>query len=402
MQCCQLCRRNVAARWLDLGPQPISNRFLRTPDEPAPAFPLVIGYCPECAGVQLQRPVPAAELRPRFEWITYSEPESHLDELADMLRELPGITPASTVGGISPIDAPCLHKLRARGLERIWIADPVADLGVHERPAGIESLQQALTPETAARLADHHGRADLLVVRYLLEHAQDLARVLAALHGLVTSHGYLVIEVPDARRALAGCDYSTIWEEHPLYFTPTTLIGAVARTGFDVVFWRSFPYPLDDAAVVVARPVAHAVTHAVTPPTCDLHEETQRAERFVRQFAEQRDRYRRFFQRYRRDQGRIALLGAGHLSCAVINYFELAPFIDVVIDDHPHKQGMYMPGSRLPIRGSAALLEHDVKLCCTTVRPEIEPRVREKNQAFLSRGGVMASIFPASPSALVL
>jgi hypothetical protein len=86
----------------------------------------------------------------------------------------------------------------------------------------------------------------------------------------------------------------------------------------------------------------------------------------------------------------------------MINYFGLAPFIDMVIDDQPHKQGMFMAGSRLPIRSAAALLEQNVKLCCMSVRPEIEPRVRQKNQAFLDRGGILASIFPASPSALVL
>ena len=59
-----------------------------------------------------------------------------------------------------------------------------------------------------------------------------------------------------------------------------------------------------------------------------------------------------------------------------------------------------MPGSRLPIRGPEALLDHGVKLCCMSVRPEIEARVVEKNRPFLASGGRLSSIFPDSPFAL--
>jgi hypothetical protein len=399
MHRCQLCRRHTALQWLNFGPQPICNRFLRTSDEPFPFYPLAVGYCPDCGGVQLAQPMPVEELRPRFDWITYSEPESHLEELADLLRALPGITPAATVGGLSSADEPCLRRLRARGLLRTWVAEKTTDLGIHEPRAGTESIQQVLTATTAARLVERHGRADVLVVRYLLEHAHDLARLLDSLHRLIVPGGYLAVEVPDARRALAGCDYSTVWEEHTIYFTPATLRQALTRAGFEVVFLGSFPYPLDDAVVAIARPMA---PRPATLPPDALHEETARAARFVRQFASQRGRYWRYFEQFRRTQGRIAFLGAGHLSCAMINYFRLAPLIDMVIDDQPHKQGMFMAGSRLPIHSAVALLEQNVKLCCMSVRPEIEARVRQKNQTFLDRGGILASIFPASPSALVV
>ena len=43
------------------------------------------------------------------------------------------------------------------------------------------------------------------------------------------------------------------------------------------------------------------------------------------------------------------MLGAGHLSGAFINLYGLAEQIEFVADDNPNKQGLLMPGSRLPI-----------------------------------------------------
>ena len=60
--------------------------------------------------------------------------------------------------------------------------------------------------------------------------------------------------------------------------------------------------------------------------------------------------------------GPVAVLGAGHLACAFINYLRVGEHVSFVVDDNPHKHGLRMPGSRLPIRGASALLEERVAL----------------------------------------
>ena len=180
MNDCRVCGRTTASEWLDFGLQPISNRFLRSAEEVEYTHSLAIGYCQACGTVQLDQPMPAAEVTPRFDWITYNEPESHLDQLADELRQLPGLSPLSSVGGISYKDESTLRRLRERGLLRTWVADLREDLGITNPGAGIESIQQHLTPQTADTLVSRHGRPDVVVLRHVLEHSHDLHRVLGA------------------------------------------------------------------------------------------------------------------------------------------------------------------------------------------------------------------------------
>jgi hypothetical protein len=398
MSNCHLCRQSAVDGLLDFGPQPVRNRFLASPGEREYTHPLAVGCCRACGTVQLDRPAPAEELRPRFDWIAYNEPENHLDALADDLCRLPGLTPESVVCGISRFDDSTLRRLRERGFRNTWRIDPLEDLGIHERGAGTETLQQRLTPQAASTIAAKHGRPDVVVMRYVLEHAQDIHALLWALRTLAAPRGLIVIEIPDTRRALEKCDYTTVWEEHVFYFTPATLKNCFALAGFECVYFRSFPSTAGDSLVAVVR----AGAPRERMDTGILAEETERADRFLSRFRRQRERYRSYFAEQRRQLGKIAFLGAGHLSAALLNLFGLSDLVEFVADDNPHKKGMYMPGSRLPILGTDALVERGVKLCCMSVRPEIEDKVIANNRPYLAGGGALASIFPDSRYALAI
>ena len=106
--------------------------------------------------------------------------------------------------------------------------------------------------------------------------------------------------------------------------------------------------------------------------------------------------------KFRKEHGGIAILGAGHLACTFLNLLGLQDHVDFLVDDNPHKRGMYMPGSRLPIFESRALIERSIRLCMLSVNPESEDRVIQRNQDFTQGGGQFASIFPASKYRLKL
>jgi hypothetical protein len=163
---------------------------------------------------------------------------------------------------------------------------------------------------------------------------------------------------------------------------------------------ENYPYPFENSLVAIATPNGTAA--AVRPSGVTVARELQRGTIFSRSFPERREQVRRFLGEHRRQGGRIALFGAGHLACTWVSVFGVGDLVDCVIDDNPHKRGLYMPGSRLPIVGSSALLDDGVTLCLLSLNPIGEEKVIAKNQAFVDRGGVFASIFPASAHALNL
>ena len=71
-----------------------------------------------------------------------------------------------------------------------------------------------------------------------------------------------------------------------------------------------------------------------------------------------------------------------------------------LVDDDINKQGLFMPGTRLPICSSSALLERDIELCLLGINPDIEEKIIANHSGFRDRGGVFQSIYPNSKRTL--
>ncbi len=374
---------------LDLGPQPFCNRFRSGDGRPEDVHPLVQGQCTACGVIQLFDPAPVAALAPRFDWIRYKEEGRHLSRAAEVVAGLPGLDARSRICGVTWNDDDALEALAARGYRGARRLDPDRDLGVTR--GGLESLQAALTPEAARAIVRRDGPADLVIARYILEHAHAPSAFLQALAELVAPTGHAWIEVPDCTPALESRDYTSLWEEHTLYFTPATFRDCLVRNGFSVVRFELYPYTHENSLVALVAPRRPGPAPAEPPEA-----EWVRGAAFARALPGRRRQWLRYCSDALRDGGKLAMFGAGHLACTFINVMGLKDEIAFVVDDHPAKRGLRMPGSGLPILPSTALIDEGVSVCLSSLSPESEEKVIRNQGPFLARGGRFTSVFPAS------
>jgi hypothetical protein len=354
--------------------------------------------CPGCGVTQLVDPPPPAEIRSRYDWLSYNEPEGHLDDVVERILKLPGMTPASLVTGTSYKEDTTFARLARRGFNNTFRLDLRTHLGETDPAAGLETIQHRFTPEVAERLVAERGGADLVFARHIVEHAQSPRRFAEALGRWAKPDGYVLFEVPDCTQCFDRLDYSMPWEEHVAYFTPGTYESALAALGFEVLEVVDYPYSHENSLVAFCRPAkAVAAKASLSTPVPATNREIVRAKHYAGEFPQVRRKYRDYLGRVKAAGGRVALLGAGHLAATFVNLLGLADLVDSVIDDNPKKQGSFMPGSKLPIVGSAALVERGIKLCLLSVNPEVEPKVKAKNRAFEEQGGEWLSIFDGLP-----
>lgn len=377
---------------VDFGAQTPSNRF-ELPESPVTdRHPLVVGQCADCGLLQLVDPMPPAMAKSRFEWLTYNEPEGHLDDLVSRLCKLPGLNAASRITGLTYKDDSTLARFNRLGYANTYRYLPAADFGLHDPCASLESIQATLDAPTAARLAALHGLADVLLVRHVLEHAHDPATFLRAAAALVKPGGYLLFEMPDSEKFIKACDYSFIWEEHITYMCAPTLVALVGNAGLSLQDTIVYPYPLEDSLIGIVRNAP-----GTAPRQQGRESLLADGATFARRYPESRARLQTLFGDWQRAGKRAAIFGAGHLAAKFVNMYGLEKLVDCVIDDNSHKRALLMPGSRLAIRGSAELDARAIDLCLLSLSPESEQKVRAKNQPFLDRGGRFLSIFALSP-----
>ena len=108
---CLLCGSDDVAVLLDLGPQPVASHFMPTRGSAAVEHELALAVCGTCGVTQLARPFPFRDLVRRYDWITYREPETHLDAVVEQIERLPGLTRESRVAGVTFKDRTTLEPL---------------------------------------------------------------------------------------------------------------------------------------------------------------------------------------------------------------------------------------------------------------------------------------------------
>lgn len=400
MKTCYLCQKTSVVKLIDFGKQPVSHRFLSSKEEDEYLGPIVLGQCQNCALLQQLTPMPVEQLTARYDWLTRSEPEKHLDDLVQTLTKLPGINKDADIWGVCWKEDSTLARFNKLGYGNTYRLQIDKDFGVEDHLADVEIVQDRLTFKKSQEIVSRLGRADMVIARHLIEHAHDVREFLKVIKNFLKPNGYLVLEIPDCRLSMEHLDYTTIWEEHILYFTPATFRSCFDYGGFKLVDFIEEEYSLENSYIGIARIAdqpTHPTLHAQT-----LHEELKRGNRFADQFEVRRQEIRAYLEDFKKSYGKIAIFGAAHMSSAFINLMDLKDCIEFIVDDNPHKNGMFMPGSHLPIRGSSAILEKDIKLCLLTLAVASEEKVLANNREFISKGGMFKSIFPRNPNALTV
>lgn len=395
---CLACQSRSIKTLLDFGDQPVCSRFLVDRDALEYTHPLKFVLCLDCGLIQISEPFPLAEIFPRFDWITYREPERHLDDLALKINRLPGVERQSSIWGISYKDESLLERMERIGGYQIGCLDLHEHLKITEPSAGVETIQARLHPEAAKEIALENGFAKVVIARHILEHAYNPVQFVKSLKALVNDDGYVVIEVPDNDKQLETFDYTGLWEEHISYFTRDTLKRLMATAGFRVVRFESYDYPLENSLVGIFQPSEYAVASRLDRHVLDA--DRNRAVNFAERFPSKRLEIERMIKSIRRDKGRIVIFGAGHLSCKFVNLLGLGQLLDAYLDDNPNKIGLFMPGSRLPIYGSDYLAQQGVRVCLLGANPENDETIIRNKSYFLDDGGEFKSIFPGSRYAL--
>lgn len=384
---------------IDLGEQPVSNRFLDAGTKTeAPYFPFQLRIDKNTGLVHQGKPFPIAELKPRYEWLTCFEPETHLDDMVSKMIALPGINKDTVFGAYSFKDDTTLRRLQNLGYKNTWRLDPVTDLGVTDPCANVETYQSVLTAEKAKGIAKQKGLADVLIVRHVVEHSHDLPEFIEAIRALTNHDGYIVWELPDCERAFIAGDCTTIWEEHTFYFTTYTFHKILIYAGFEVVHFESVPYPFENSIVAIVKAAQKKQT--ITTDEKALAEQVALAENFASAIEQRRIAVRSKLEYLKEKYGSIALFGAGHLSVAFLSLMKVADLVAFVIDDNTNKKGMCMPIGKLAIKGSDSLYAEGVKVCLLSLNPQNQPKVIANHKRFTDQGGIFASIFPGGDQGL--
>lgn len=340
---CRLCGSPDLWEFFTLGDQPLANDLVSADrlagvDE---RFPLTVVRCDKCGHVQLLHTVSPDRLFSdyRFQSGISAGWHQHCAEFAaaQTQRRGPGF-----VIDIGSNDGTLLTKFQDRRWRVLGI-EPAANLA---RTAPVRTLSIAWTMALADKIRHGDGPADLIIAQNVLGHVNDPVEFLRAAKHAVAPTGCLVVEVPDLRRLLAMLAFDTIYHEHLSYWSVGTIQRAAARAELQVV--DCVFLPIHGGSLRVTLRPDHVIGMSWIGDT-DLGT----SEPFLT-FQSRVDEHLHELRKLWADATPpIWGYGASAKATVMLNALGLAP--ERIVDDAPSKQGLYVPGVRIPITGPAGI-----------------------------------------------
>lgn len=358
---CRLTGEPLRHVFVDLGMSPFSNSYV------APgALPLPETFCPLKVYVgenSLLVQLPAA---PQSDTIfgndyryfsSYSESWlRHCERYAEAMIDRLSLDGSSRVVELASNDGYLLQYFQRRGVPVLGVEPSGSVAKVAREERGIPTVERFFGAQLAGELRAEHPLADLIVANNVLAHVPDLHDFVAGMKLLLAPRGVITIECPHLQELMEKNQFDTIYHEHFSYFSLLTLRAALRAHGlraFDVDRLTTHGGSLRVYACHDEEP-SHPVHSRV-----DALLEQERAAGLDRLetytgFQPRVERIKRdlltFLIDAKANGKRVVGYGAPAKGNTLLNYCGIrTDFIDFTVDRSPHKQGLYLPGTRIPV-----------------------------------------------------
>jgi hypothetical protein len=325
-------------------------------DEAEKFYPLHVRVCESCLLVQLPAYIAPEDVFSDYAYFSsYSDSwVAHARRFVDDAAVRLGLGNESFIVEVASNDGYLLQHSLARGIRSLGI-EPAANIAEVARAKGIDTEVMFLGELTGRDVASRHGQADLVVANNVFAHVPDIVDFSKGLRALVTDSGQVSIEIPHLLRLIEGNEYDTIYHEHYSYLTLLAAQRVLAAADLQVIDIEELPthggsMRIWSAPANAGVKVSPAVAGVLANEAAAGLDTVAGHDGFARQVAKARNDFVEFLIGCQRTGMRVAGYGAPGKGNTLLNHCGIrSDLMAFTVDRNPHKHGMFLPGTHIPI-----------------------------------------------------
>ena len=359
-EACAVCEATDLTPILDLGRSPLADSFPSSPDAREAHYDLDLLHCKRCGLVQLGEIVDDDLLFGRdYAFFTGSSPslvERYRHYAIDAMERYPEQAKQGVVE-IASNDGTLLGNFKAAGCPVLGI-DPALPPAEEANKKGIHTRIRPFSSREAREITEiSHGshlgsKPGLIVANHVLAHVADQVDFMAGIKLLLAEDGIALIEFQYFPDLFFGNEWDHVYHEHRTFFSLQPLVRLCQRVGMVVLDVRNSPAQGGSLQVVIGH------EGCPVPAVNDLiAKESRLGLRDPEVYAGWQNRVEYSKLRLQEIVGgfvyegkRVAGYGASAKSATLLNYCGFGPKdIGVIEDLTPRKQGLFTPGTHIPI-----------------------------------------------------
>jgi SAM-dependent methyltransferase len=357
---CRFCHHELTHVFINLVNAPPSNSFLTKDqlNEPEVFYPLKLYVCDKCFLVQIDEYKKSDEIFNQdyayFSSFSTSWLE-HAKKYVDMITDRLELSTVSHVMEIASNDGYLLQYFLEKQIPCLGI-EPSANTAQAAREKGIETVEEFFGANLAERLVQEGKKADLIIGNNVLAHVPDINDFVKGLKIALNPGGVVTMEFPHLMRLIQENQFDTIYHEHFSYLSFHTVCRIFAEHG--LVLFDVEELPTHGGSLRIYARHDEDDSKPVTPNVVELLEKEALKGMlqldYYLDFQQKADKVKyallAFLLEQKEKGKKVVAYGAAAKGNTLLNYCGVKKdLIAFVVDASPHKQGMFLPGSHIPV-----------------------------------------------------
>lgn len=357
---CRFCKTPLEHKFIDLVNSPPSNSFLTKDqlNEPETFYPLQLFVCENCFLVQIDEYKKSQEIFSN-KYVYFSSFSKtwleHAQSYVEMITDRLVFASDSFVIEIASNDGYLLQYFKEKDIPCLGI-EPAKSTAEEARQKGINVTSDFFGVRLAKKLGEQGQKADLLIGNNVLAHVPDITDFVKGLKIALKQQGVITMEFPHLMRLVAENQFDTIYHEHFSYLSFHTVQRIFAEYGlelFDVEelsthggSLRIYAKHAEDDTKQIHSNVSILMNAEISAGMSDIS--------YYQGFQNKADEIKYsllcFLIEQKRFSKKVIAYGAAAKGNTLLNYCGVKKdLIDSAVDVSPHKQGMFLPGSHIPV-----------------------------------------------------
>lgn len=351
---CRVCGEGNLVQVLDLGSAPPANAYLKKEEleRPEKSFPLVLYFCRTCSLAQLLDVVNPEILFRDYHYVTgASSPlvEHYKQYAAEAI--VPLITsPEDLVVDIGGNDGTLLSFVKDTA--RVLNVDPAENLARISEEKGVPFYATFFTSEVAGVIIAKHGKGKVVVANNLFAHTDPIRDVFEGVAKLIGNGGTFIFEVHWAKHLIdEGC-FDQIYHEHLCFYSLHALKYLVEATGMTIFDVQVVPMQGQSLRIYAGEMQSKRDS---VDELLDVEREAGLTDEktflaFGKKVSDNKQKLPTILLTLKAGGNRIVGYGAPAKGSTLLNYYKIGTnILDYLTDTTPQKQGLYSPGTHVPI-----------------------------------------------------
>jgi len=364
---CRACGQSLENVFVDLGMSPLSNAYVRGDQlqQMEPFYPLKVYVCAHCFLVQLPAVATPEQIFTDYAYFSsFSDTWlQHAKSYCDQMVARFGFGASHQVIEVASNDGYLLQYFRDLGVPVLGI-EPAANVARAAEERGVPTIVKFFGAQTADELNRIGKAADLLVGNNVLAHVPDINDFVEGIARTIKAGGICTLEFPHLFKMMERNEFDTIYHEHFSYLSLYTVEGLFASHNLTVFDVDELPTHGGSLRVYGRR--ADRDRPAVSKRVHDLRDREGNAgvdkletyAGFADRVHSTKRRLLEFLIEAKNDGKRVVGYGAPAKGNTLLNYCGIrTDLIEFTVDRSPHKQGLFLPGTRIPIYAPERIFE---------------------------------------------